>query len=335
MNLAIVGVTGAVGQEFLQILEQRNIQFDNLLLFGSGNSAGSKMLCKGKEFTVSQLQHNDDFKNVDVALVSAGADISLEYAQTITKHGALMIDNSSAFRHNEQVPLVVPEVNAKESLNTPLNIIANPNCTTIQMVVALNVLEQLSHITKVYVASYQSASGAGIEGMKELQQQVQQYVHQQPLSGDVFPSQLLFNVIPQIGGFFDNNYTQEEMKMFDETRKIMNSDIKVSATCVRVPVLRAHSENIIAETETRVSATDFIEACNKAKGITVINENKPNGYPMPFDISYKDDVFVGRIRNDIANDKAINFWCVSDQLRKGAALNAIHILEYLIAEGRV
>lgn len=329
MKLAIVGVSGAVGQEFLKILDQRNTPIDDLRLFGSERSAGKQIKFKNEIFTINALNHNSDFKGVDVALVSSGADISEEFASTITKYGTLMIDNSNAFRANPKVPLVVPEVNAKDALNAPLNIIANPNCTTIQMVMALNVLEKISHIKKVYVASYQSASGAGNKGIQELIAQTLAYANKEKLDINAFQHQLLFNVIPHIDSFADNGYTEEELKMFRETQKIMHSEIRVSATCVRVPVMRAHSENIWATTEQQVSAKDFREACEKAFGITVMDRPQENLYPLPLFASDKDDVFVGRIRNDIADFNTLNFWCVSDQLRKGAALNTIQIMEYV------
>lgn len=329
MKLAIVGVSGAVGQEFLKILDQRNTPIDDLRLFGSERSAGKQIKFKNETFTINALNHNSDFKGVDVALVSSGADISEEFASTITKYGTLMIDNSNAFRSHPKVPLVVPEVNAKDALNAPLNIISNPNCTTIQMVMALNVLEKISHIKKVYVASYQSASGAGNRGIQELTAQTLAYVNKEKLDINAFQHQLLFNVIPHIDSFADNGYTEEELKMFRETQKIMHSEIRVSATCVRVPVMRAHSENIWAETEQQVSAKDFREACEKASGITVMDSPQENLYPLPLFASDKDDVFVGRIRNDIADFNTLNFWCVSDQLRKGAALNTIQIMEYV------
>lgn len=335
MKIAIVGVSGAVGQEFLRILEQKNLPMDELVLFGSSRSAGATYTFKGKTLTVKELKHNDDFKNIDIALTSAGGGTSKEFAETITKHGAIMIDNSSAFRMDDDVPLVVPEVNAADAKNAPRNIIANPNCTTIQMVVALQALENISHVKTVHVSSYQSASGAGAMGMAELEQQVADYAAGNHIKVEKFAHQLLFNVIPHIDVFTDNGYTKEEMKMYNETKKIMHSDVNVSATTVRVPVMRAHSESIWAETEKPVSPDEFRAACESFKGITVLDDTANNEYPMPFDLAGKDDVYVGRIRKDLANPNGITFWCVSDQIRKGAALNAVQIAEYLIAEGVV
>lgn len=335
MKIAIVGVSGAVGQEFLRILEQKDLPMDELVLFGSSRSAGTTYTFKGKTLTVKELKHNDDFKDIDIALTSAGGGTSKEFAETITKHGAIMIDNSSAFRMDEDVPLVVPEVNAADAKNAPRNIIANPNCTTIQMVVALQALENLSHITKVHVSSYQSASGAGAMGMAELEKQVSEFAEGKDLTVEKFAHQLLFNVIPHIDVFTENGYTKEEMKMYNETKKIMHSNINVSATTVRVPVMRAHSESVWAETEKPVSPEEFRAACEAFKGITVVDNPANNAYPMPFDLAGKDDVYVGRIRKDLTNPNGITFWCVSDQIRKGAALNAVQIAEYLIAEGAV
>lgn len=330
MKVAIVGVSGAVGQEFLSILNEKNLPIDELVLFGSSRSAGTIYDFKGKKLVVKELKHNDDFKGIDIALASAGASTSKEFAETITKFGTLMIDNSSAFRMDSDVPLVVPEVNAEDALVTPRNIIANPNCTTIQMVVALKALENLSHIKKVHVSSYQSASGAGAMGMAELEKQVEEFVAGKKPTVEKFAYQLLFNVIPHIDVFTENGYTKEEMKMYNETRKIMHSDIQVSATCVRVPVMRAHSESVWAETEIPVTPEAFRAECLKTKGITVIDNPSEKEYPMPLDVAGKDDVFVGRIRKDLTNPNGISFWCVSDQIRKGAALNAVQIAEYLI-----
>ena len=237
MKLAIVGASGAVGQEFMNILEESRLPIDELLLFGSERSAGRKYPFRGKELTVRLLAHNDDFCGVDIALVSAGGSTSKEFAETITKHGTLMIDNSSAFRMDEDVPLMVPEVNPEDALNAPRRIIANPNCTTIQMVVALNALEKLSHIRRVHVATYQSASGAGAQGMAELEEQHAALAKGGEPRVEKFAYQLAYNLIPHIDVFTDNDYTKEEMKMYHETRKIMHSDIVVSATCVRVPVM--------------------------------------------------------------------------------------------------
>ena len=331
MKIAIVGASGAVGQEFLTILNERtDFPIDELLLFGSERSAGTKYMFRGKEVEVKLLQHNDDFKGVDIALTSAGASTSKEFWQTITKHGTLMIDNSSAFRMDEDVPLVVPEVNAEDALNTPRNIIANPNCTTIQMVVALNVIEKLSHIETVHVATYQSASSGGAQAMAELKHQYEQIVAGEEPIVKKFAHQLAYNVIPHIDVFTDNDYTKEEMKMFNETRKIMHSDIRVAATCVRVPVMRAHSESIWLRTERKVSAAEARAAFAAAEGVVLVDEPAENKYPMPLFIAGKDPVYVGRIREDLAEDRGLSFWCVADQIKKGAALNAVQIAEWII-----
>ena len=331
MKIAIVGASGAVGQEFLTILNERtDFPIDELLLFGSERSAGTKYMFRGKEVEVKLLQHNDDFKGVDIALTSAGAATSKEFWQTITKHGTLMIDNSSAFRMDEDVPLVVPEVNAEDALNTPRNIIANPNCTTIQMGVALNVIEKLSHIETVHVATYQSASGGGAQAMAELKHQYEQIVAGEEPTVKKFAHQLAYNVIPHIDVFTDNDYTKEEMKMFNETRKIMHSDIRVAATCVRVPVMRAHSESIWLRTERKVSAAEARAAFAAAEGVVLVDEPAENKYPMPLFIAGKDPVYVGRIREDLAEDRGLSFWCVADQIKKGAALNAVQIAEWII-----
>ncbi len=330
MTIAIVGASGAVGQEFLRILEERPIHIDNLLLFGSERSAGRKYTFRGKEVEVKLLQHNDDFKGVDFALTSAGGSTSKEFAETITKHGAVMIDNSSAFRMDDNVPLVVPEVNAEDAKNAPRRIIANPNCTTIQMVVALNAIEKLSHIKRVHVATYQSASGAGAAAMAELEQQYRDLAEGREPRVEKFAFQLAYNLIPHVDVFTENDYTKEEMKMFNETRKIMHSDIRVSATCVRVPVMRAHSECVWLETEREISPEEAREAFARAEGVVLMDEPELKTYPMPLFMAGKDPVYVGRIRRDISRDNGLTFWCVSDQIRKGAALNAVQILESLL-----
>lgn len=332
MRVAIVGVSGAVGQEFLRVLEERHFPLDELILFGSSRSAGKKSIFRGKEIEIKRLQHNDDFKGIDIAFVSAGASISKEYADTITRFGTIMIDNSSAFRMDGDVPLVVPEVNAKDAENHPRNIIANPNCTTIQMVVALQAIEQISHIRKAYVSTYQAASGAGAAAMDELNTQYRQALAQEKVSVEKFPYQLAFNLIPQVDVFTENGYTKEEMKMYNETRKIMHSDIQVSATCVRVPALRAHSESIWIETEHPVSAEEARKAFSKAEGIVLQDNPAQREYPMPLFVSGKDPVYVGRIRKDLANENGLTFWIVGDQIKKGAALNAVQIAEYLLTK---
>lgn len=330
MRVAIVGASGAVGQEFLRVLEERNFPLTELLLFGSERSAGKKYKFRGKDIEVKLLQHNDDFKGVDIAFTSAGGGTSIEFADTITKHGAVMIDNSSAFRLDKDVPLVVPEVNPEDALNRPRGIIANPNCTTIQMVVALKAIENISHIKRVRVSTYQAASGAGAAAMDELHEQYRQVLANEPVKVEKFAYQLAYNLIPQVDVFTDNGYTKEEMKMYHETQKIMHSDIKVSAMCVRVPALRAHSESIWVETEESISIEQAREAFSKAEGIVLQDNPEKKEYPMPLFIAGKDPVYVGRIRKDISDDKGLTFWTVSDQIKKGAALNAIQIAEYLI-----
>ncbi len=329
MKVAVVGASGAVGQEFLRVLEERNFPMDELVLFGSHRSAGKKYMFRGKEIEVKLLQHNDDFKGIDIAFTSAGGGTSIEFADTITKHGTIMIDNSSAFRMDENVPLVVPEVNPEDALNRPRNIIANPNCTTILMVVVLKAIEQLSHIKQVHVSTYQAASGAGAAAMDELFTQYKQVLAGEEPTVDKFAYQLAFNLIPQIDVFTDNGYTKEEMKMYNETRKIMHSDIQVSATCVRVPALRAHSESIWVETEHPVSVAEAREAFAKAEGLVLQDNPAAKDYPMPLFLSGKDPVYVGRIRKDLANENGLTFWLVGDQIKKGAALNAVQIAEYL------
>lgn len=332
MKVAIVGASGAVGQEFLRVLEERNFPIDELLLFGSPRSAGTKYTFRGKQIEVKLLQHNDDFKGVDIAFTSAGAGTSKEYAETITKYGAVMIDNSSAFRMDADVPLVVPEVNAPDAKVRPRGVIANPNCTTIQMVVALKPIEELSHITRVHVSTYQAASGAGAAAMKELYEQYRQVLAGEPVTVERFQYQLAFNLIPQVDVFTENDYTKEEMKMFNETRKIMHSDVRVSATCVRVPSLRSHSEAIWVETERPISVEEAKAAFAKAEGLVIEDNPAEKKYPMPLFLAGKDPVYIGRIRKDLANDNGLTFWIVGDQIKKGAALNAVQIAEYLIKE---
>lgn len=333
MKLAIVGASGAVGQELLKILDQRNFPIDELRLFGSSRSAGKKVMFKGKEITIQELTHDPElFRDIDYALTSAGAGTSREYAETITALGATMIDNSSAFRMDPDVPLVVPEVNGADALNAPRKIIGNPNCTTIQMVVALAPIDRLAKIRRIHVATYQSASGAGAAAMDELVNQYADLAAGREPKVEKFVTQLAYNVIPHIDVFTDNGYTKEEMKMVNETRKILHDqDIRVSATCVRVPVLRAHSEAIWVETEKPLTVEEARAAFAAAPGVVVMDDPAEKVYPMPLGLAGSDPVYVGRIRQDLAGDNSLAFWTVSDQIRKGAALNAVQIAEYLMA----
>ena len=336
MKVAIVGASGAVGQEFLRILAEREFPMNELVLFGSERSAGRSYNFRGKDYQVRLLQHNDDFKDIDIAFVSAGGGTSEEFAETITRHGCVMIDNSSAFRMCDDVPLVVPEINPDDALQRPRGIIANPNCTTIMMVVVLNPIDRLSHIKRIHVSSYQSASGAGAAAMRELEQQYREMVE----AGEVktvskFPHQLAYNVIPQIDKMTENDYTKEEMKMFNETRKIMHSDVRTSATCVRVSSLRSHSESVWFETERPLTVAEVRQALAKAPGVTLKDDPQHYIYPMPLESAGHDDVYVGRVRKDLASDNGMTLWLTGDQIRKGAALNAVQIAEYLLKTGNV
>ena len=330
MKVAVVGVSGAVGQEFLNVLGERNFPLNELVLFGSARSAGRNYTFKGKSITVKELRHNDDFKGIQIALTSAGAGTSKEFASTITKHGTVMIDNSSAFRMDADVPLVVPEVNPEDSRNRPRNIIANPNCSTIIMLVAIKPIHDLSPIRRIHVATYQASSGAGAAAMQEMENQTRQVLAGEPVTVEKFKYQLAFNVIPHIDIFLDNDYTKEEMKMHWETRKMMHANIDVSALTVRVPVYRAHSEAVWVETRDELSVEQVRAAMKKAPGLEIEDDPKNFKYPMPLNAAGKDPVFVGRLRKDITNPNSIAFWCVGDQIRKGAALNALQIAEYLV-----
>lgn len=333
MNVAIVGASGAVGQEFLRVLDEQNFPIDNLMLFGSKRSAGRSYKFRGKDYIVVELTHDPDlFRGIDIAFTSAGAGTSREFASVITAHGALMIDNSSAFRMDPDVPLVVPEVNGDDAFSAPRNIIANPNCTTIQMVVALKPINDLSPISRVHVATYQAASGAGAAAMDELVKQHAQLQRGESPTVEKFAYQLAYNVIPQVDVFTDNGYTKEEMKMFNETRKIMHApELSVSAMCVRVPVMRAHSEAIWVETAEPLSLDAVREAFSRAPGLIVIDDPATATYPMPLHAAGTDPVMVGRLRKDLANERGLAFWVVGDQIKKGAALNAVQIAQYIIS----
>lgn len=329
MNIAIIGASGAVGQELLKILQERKFPCNSLRLFGSSRSAGTSYMFNGKPIVVEELTPATSFEGVDIAFASAGASTSRQYAEQITGYGTILIDNSSAFRMDEDVPLVVPEINPEDALQAleegSRHIIANPNCTTIIMAVVLNAVEPLSHIKRVHVATYQSASGAGAQAMQELQEQYNQIARGEQPTVQRFAHQLAYNVIPHIDVFADGDYTKEELKMYNETRKIMHSDIRVSATCVRVPTLRAHSEAVWCELQHPLSLDIIRQAISEAPGCELVEP-----YPMPLDRSGLDKVAVGRLRKDLADDHSFSFFCVGDQIRKGAALNAIQIAESLL-----
>ena len=332
-NIAVAGATGVVGREMLSILAQRNFPVGGIRLLASERSAGEKLAFKGKDEVV-RLLSEETFEGMDIGLFSPGAKVSAVYAPVAAKAGCVVIDNTSHFRMDPGVPLVVPEVNPEAIADyKKKNIIANPNCSTIQMVVALKPIHDAFRIKRVVVSTYQSVSGAGKEAMEELSGQTRSIFSMKGIEKKVFPHQIAFNCIPHIDEFLDNGYTKEEMKMANETRKIMGDDsIKVTATTVRVPVFVGHSESVNIETEKRISPQDVRDILKKAPGVKVVDEPKKARYPMPIDSCEEDDVFVGRIRKDDTVENGINMWIVSDNLRKGAALNAIQIAEILIKE---
>lgn len=327
-NVVIVGATGAVGQELLKILNERNFPLGELRLCATARSAGKVIEFQGKEFVVEETK-STSFEGMDIALF-AGGSASKEFAKDAVKSGAVVIDNSSAFRMDPEVPLVVPEVNP-EAVKNHKGIIANPNCSTIQMVVALKPIHDAAKIKRVVVSTYQAVSGAGIEAIDELTAQTKAVVNGGDAESNVFPHQIAFNLIPHIDIFADLDYTKEEWKMVNETKKILSDDsIQITATTVRVPIYRSHSESINIETEKKLTATEAKEVLTKAPGIVVIDDIENKGYPMPLYTSDKDEVFVGRIREDNSIEKGLNIWCVADQLRKGAATNAVQIAELLV-----
>ncbi len=327
--VGVVGATGAVGQEMVKVLEQRNFPVGELRLFASSRSKGKKVNFKGKEVVVEDLSEAD-FSGIQIALFSAGSKISKEYAPKFVEKGATVIDNSKAFRMYPDVPLVVPEVNPKD-VKWHRGIIANPNCSTIQMVVALKPIYDRAGINRVVVSTYQAVSGTGYKAIAELEEEVKAYVDGKEYTPSVYPYQIAFNALPHIGPFEENGYTEEEMKMLNETRKILGDPkIMVSATTVRVPVFRSHSEAVTVETIERITADEAKKILKEAEGVKVIDEPKENLYPLAIDAAHKDEVFVGRIREDLAFTNGISFWVVSDNLRKGAALNAVQIAELLI-----
>jgi len=333
-DVAVVGATGAVGETILSILEQRNFPLNNLYPLASANSAGKRVLCQGKSWTVQDLD-KFDFAKVQVGLFSAGGSISEKYAPIAAESGCVVIDNTAHFRRDEDIPLVVPEVNPHAIAGyTKRNIIANPNCSTIQMLVALKPIYDAVGIERINVATYQAVSGSGKEAITELTNQTARLLNGQDIDVEVYPKQIAFNVIPHIDVFQENGYTKEEMKMVWETQKIFEDDsILVNPTAVRVPVIYGHSEAINIETRTKITAKDATKLLSSANGVSVIDKRENGGYATPFtEATNKDDTFVSRIREDISHDKGLNLWVVSDNIRKGAALNSIQIAEILIQE---
>ena len=332
-NVAVVGATGVVGKEFLTILEERNFPVGEIRLLASERSAGNTLQFKGVDETVKDLAH-ETFEGIDIGLFSPGASVSAKYAPIAGKAGCIVIDNTSQFRMDPDVPLVVPEVNPGDIAKyTKKNIIANPNCSTIQMVVALKPIHDKYRIKRVVVSTYQSVSGAGKEAMEELSSQVKELFNMREPSVEVLPHRIAFNCLPQIDSFLDNGYTKEEMKMVNETHKIFGDEsVKISATAVRVPVFVGHSEAVNIETEKPIDPADVKKLLAKSPGVIVIDDPKEGVYPMPSDVAGQDEVFVGRIRRDDTVPNGINMWIVADNLRKGAALNAVQIAEVLIKD---
>jgi len=332
-TVAIAGATGAVGELLIQVLEERNFPVGEMIYLASSRSVGRKLKWRGEEIAVRELT-KDAFEGVDIAMFSAGGGRSVEFAPAAVEAGAVVVDNSSAFRMEPDVPLVVPEVNAEDIGDyTKRGIIANPNCTTIIMIMALKPLHDYGKIKRVVVSSYQSTSGAGAKAMEELMSQARSWAAGDALEVSAFPYPILFNLIPHIDDFTENGYTKEEMKMHNETRKMLHDDdIQVSATCVRVPVLTAHSEAVYIESEKEITPEKARELISAAPGIEVLDDPAQLKYPMPIDVAGGDTCYVGRIRKDFSTANGLTFWVVGDQLRKGAATNAVQIAEVLAAK---
>ena len=328
-RVAILGATGAVGTELLELLESRHFPLANLKLLASPRSAGTTLEFRGEKMVVEAVNERS-FREVDIVLASAGGSISKAWAETAIAAGAVMIDNSSAFRMDSTVPLVVPEVNP-EAVATHRGLIANPNCTTILMAVAVYPLHQVQTIKRIVASTYQSASGAGARAMEEVKTQAQAILNGQEPKPEILPYPLAFNLFPHNSTLNEQGYCEEEMKMVNETRKIFGAnDLRITATCVRVPVLRAHSESINLEFENPFDVAQAREILSQAPGVKLVDDWQANYFPMPIDASGKDEVLVGRIRQDISNPNGLELWLCGDQIRKGAALNAIQIAELLI-----
>ncbi len=327
--VAVVGATGAVGNEMIQTLEQRDFPVEKLRLFASERSEGKTLEFQGSEVNVEALK-DDSFKGIDIALFSAGAERSKTWAPIARDSGCVVVDNSSQWRMDPKIPLVVPEVNSHD-LKWHKGIIANPNCSTIQMVVVLKPIHDAAKIKRVVVTTFQSVSGTGKKAMDELLQQTTDLLNFRDIKCNVYPHQIAFNVLPHIDKFLENGYTKEEMKMVNETKKIMgDNSIKLTATTVRVPVFRCHSESLNIETEKKITPNEIRSILSKAAGIVVFDAPEKNVYPLPVSIAGKDETYVGRIRQDESIENGINMWIVADNLRKGAALNAVQIAEKLV-----
>ena len=328
-HVAIVGATGAVGVEMLLCLEQRNFPLGKLKLLASARSAGKTLKFRGEEIVIEELTH-DSFEGVDIALFSAGGGISKEFAPSAAAAGAVVIDNSSAFRMDADVPLVVPEINPEAAKHHPRNIIANPNCTTIISLMALSPLHKKFGLRSIIASTYQAVSGSGAQGIIELEDQMKALANEQPVTLKVYPRQIAFNVIPQVDVFTENGYTKEELKMLHEGRKILGlPELKVSCTCVRVPVFRSHSVSITAQFEKPVDVVAARAAYAGMPGVEVVDDPENKIFPVPLDTTGKDDCLVGRIRKNTVFENALDLWVVGDQVRKGAALNAVQIAEIL------
>ncbi len=335
VNVAIVGATGEVGKAFVKVLEERNFPVRSLRLFASSKSEGKVMTFKGQEYKVEALEKQTSFKDIDIALFSAGSSVSKEWTPRFVQDGTIVIDNSSAWRMDKNVPLIVPEVN-KEDIKWHKGIIANPNCSTIQMLVAIKPIYDKYGISKIIVSTYQAVSGAGAKAIEELRVQTQNWCEKKRIEpNSVLPKRIAFNVIPQIDVFLEDGYTKEETKMLNETRKMLHDDnIRVSATAVRAPVFYGHSEAINLELEKEPDITGIRELLRKAPNVVLMDEPQNGVYPIPIMVEGRDEVFVGRIRKDRAFDNGLSMWVVADNIRKGAATNAVQIAEVLINEGR-
>lgn len=328
MDIAIVGATGNVGRKTLEVLQQKNLNIDNLYLVASPNSAGKQLEFNGKKYSIENLE-TYDFSKAKITFFAAGGKISEQYAEKAAKH-TTVIDNSSYFRMDPDVPLIVPQVNAKDIQNMKKNIIANPNCSTAQLVLALKPLHDLFRIKRVIVSTYQSVSGGGKAPMDELLQQTKMYLENKEIKSKNFTKQIAFNIIPHIDDFSEDGYTKEELKMTNETKKILDQNIELSATCVRVPVLVSHSEAVNLELEKEFTIDQIKECLEKMEGCKVIDERKDGGYSTPLEATGKDETFISRIREDKTKKNCLNMWIVSDNLLRGAALNAVEIAETLI-----